>query len=112
MSCNVPPTPPIPPFGTTTGPNPLFGNAAQSCQVPCPTGFQPFVYTVPAGTVVARSQEQADALAASLCLTRAQQNRVCVPNPPGDVTIQVVQDIFSLYDLSDDGIVTGIDIAR
>jgi len=65
-------------------PIPVFGNAAQSCQVACPTGFQPFVYTVPAGTIIARSQEEADALAASYCLYRAQLNRVCVPvvTPP------------------------------
>lgn len=91
-------------------PIPIYGNQAQSCQVACPTGFQPFIYTVPAGTVLARSQAEADALAASYCLSRAQQHRVCVPTPSGAVTIQVVQNIFSLYDLSDDGIVTGIDV--
>lgn len=60
-------------------PIPIFGNAPQSCQLDCGTGFQPFVYTVPAGTVIARSQAEADAIAASYCFQRAQQARVCVP---------------------------------
>jgi hypothetical protein len=58
---------------------PLFGNTPQSCSVVCPLGGDPFVYTVPAGTVIARTQEEADALAASYCQFRALEHRACGP---------------------------------
>lgn len=77
------------PDGTHGVPVRQFFNAAQTCQISCATGEDPFVYTLPAGTVVALSQVEADELAASLCLFRAQQAKVCVPKPKL-VTIDVV----------------------
>lgn len=63
-------------------PIPLFGNRQTQCSFACPTGFDPFIYTVPAGTVIARSQEDADAIAESLCLFRGPLAKVCIPTKP------------------------------
>lgn len=58
-----------------------FGNAEQVCVLPCAAGEDPFVYTLAAGTVIATSQAEADALAASICFYRARLAKVCIPNP-------------------------------
>lgn len=55
-----------------------YGNEAQSCTVPCSDG-ELFSYTVPANTFFALSQAEANAIAASYCQTRAQENRICPP---------------------------------
>lgn len=70
------------PDGTHGVPVHQFFNAQQVCVLPCATGEDPFVYTLPAGTVVVLSQAEADDLAASICLFRAHQAKVCVPKPP------------------------------
>lgn len=74
----------------------IFSNNAVQCQIDCGEGFDPFIYTVPAGTVIARTQEEADALAASYCLNRARPNKVCVPSK----SIELV-DLDNMYDLAD-----------
>lgn len=49
-----------------------FGNTEQTCAFPCPNGAPDFIYTIAAGTVIAHSQAEADAIAASLCQYRGQ----------------------------------------
>jgi len=71
----------------------IFGNAATSCSTPCPTGPD-FVFTVPANTFYALTQQEANALAQSVCEYRALVFRMCQnipPEPPVcDVTITSV----------------------
>lgn len=71
----------------------IFGNAAVSCTSPCPVG-PPFVFTVPANTFYGLTQQEADALAQSVCDYRALVFRMCSTIPPEppvcDVTITSV----------------------
>ncbi len=83
----------------------LFGNAAQSCSIPCPTG-PPFIYTVEAGTFTARTQEEADTIAASYCFSRGLKARQCNP-PIVPPSIEVV-NLIQLWDLSDNGNLVGV----
>lgn len=55
----------------------VFHNTVQSCTGKCPDG-SPFTYTVPAGTVVAFTQLEADQRAFGLACQRARTNRVCI----------------------------------
>ena len=84
-------------------PIPIFGNNQTQCSFACPAGFDTFVYTVPAGTVIARTQEEADVIAASLCQVRGFESKVCVPTPQ-PVTIGIV-DVIDINDLADNGII-------
>jgi len=59
----------------------MFGNHAVSCNFPCPDGAPDFVYTVPAGTVLGRTQSEADAIAASLCQERGEAAKDCTQPP-------------------------------
>lgn len=60
----------------------LYGNAATSCEYPCPEG-PPFVYSIPAGTYLALSQELADLTAQSYCANLAFEFHTCeMPGPP------------------------------
>ena len=54
-----------------------FHNTVQSCTGSCPDGSL-FTYTVPAGTVVAFTQLEADQRAMGLACQRARTNRVCI----------------------------------
>lgn len=71
----------------------IFGNTAVSCSSLCPNG-PPFVFTVPANTFYGLTQQEADALAQSVCEYRALLFRICQgipPEPPVcDVTITSV----------------------
>lgn len=67
--------------GNPTSPQGVYGNQEQTCTIDCGEGYEPFVYTVPAGTVIAHSQAQANAIAATLCQTRGASLRSCVPEP-------------------------------
>jgi len=71
----------------------IFGNAAVSCSSPCPTGPD-FTFTVPANTFYALTQQEADAIAQSICDYRALVFRMCSGVPPEppicDVTITSV----------------------
>lgn len=62
--------------GTTI---PLFGNNIQHCNTQCPNGSLS-EFTLEAATVVARTQRQADAVAASICQYRAELNKTCPPS--------------------------------
>lgn len=84
----------------------LFGNAAQSCSIPCPTG-PAYIYTVEAGTFTARTQEEADALAASYCFSRGLKARQCNPVVPVVPPSIEVVDLVQLWDLSDGGNLVG-----
>lgn len=55
----------------------IFHNTVQSCTGTCKDGT-PFTYTVPAGTVVAFTQLEADQRAMGLACQRARTNRVCI----------------------------------
>jgi len=83
----------------------IFGNAAVSCSSPCPEG-PAFVFTVPANTFYALTQQEADALAQSVCDYRALVFRMCQnipPEPPVcDVTITSVMPP-SLYQYVNQG---------
>jgi len=83
----------------------IFGNAEVSCSSPCPTG-PAFTFTVPANTFYALTQEEADALAQSVCEYRALVNRMCQNIPPEppicDVTITSVMPT-SLYQYVNEG---------
>lgn len=59
----------------------MFGNHAVSCNFPCPDGAPDFVYTVPAGTVLGRTQAEADAIASSLCQERGEAAKDCTGVP-------------------------------
>lgn len=65
--------------------NGIFGNAAQTCLIPCANGAPDFEYTVPAGTFLAHSQAEADALAMSYCRNRGTRIQECLL-PPSVVT--------------------------
>lgn len=69
--------------GSTGGrpgtPIPLFVNTAQSCNIQCPDGSN-FGWTVGAGTVIGRTQIEADSLAFSLACQRARFHRICIGN--------------------------------
>jgi hypothetical protein len=62
----------------------LYTNNARTCTIRCsdgmisPPGENTFTWTVPAGTVIALSQEQADAIAQSEACQRARQHRICI----------------------------------
>lgn len=56
---------------------PLWGNAAQSCQSTC-AGGGTTSFTVPAGTFIASSLAIANAIAASYACQQAQANSVCL----------------------------------
>lgn len=55
----------------------IYHNTVQSCTGSCPDG-SPFTYTVPAGTVVAFTQLEADQRAFGLACQRARTNKVCI----------------------------------
>lgn len=61
--------------------NGIFGNTAQTCLIPCANGAPAFEYTVPAGTFLAHSQAEADALAASYCRNRGTRIQECLLPP-------------------------------
>jgi len=71
----------------------IFGNAAVSCTSPCADGSVSS-FTVPPNTFYGLTQQEADALAQSVCDYRALVNRMCSnvpPEPPVcDVTITSV----------------------
>lgn len=71
-----------------------FGNVEQNCQLPCDVG-DPFTYTIAAGTVIATSQAEADTLAASICLYRANLAKVCSAVP----TIEAI-GLDNAYDMA------------
>lgn len=54
-----------------------FSNEEQTCSVPCPDGGE-FTNTIASGTVVAFNQATANEQAASLCLNRAINSRICI----------------------------------
>jgi len=60
--------------GTPIG---IFFNSAQFCTSACPDGTT-FGWTIPAGDVVGRTQQEADALAFDLACQRAALHRVCI----------------------------------
>jgi len=64
---------------------PTFSNEEQTCSVPCPDGGT-FTNTKEAGTVVAFNQATANEQAASLCLNRAINRRICM----GDLAVTSV----------------------
>lgn len=57
---------------------PVFSSHATSCSVPCPSGGL-FSYSLPAGAIVAATQELADYLAGSICFYRAELAKRCAP---------------------------------
>ena len=65
--------------GPTGSPGDIFENAAVTCGEACEAGGT-FEYTVEAGTVHAKTQEEADALAASLCDERKTEDPLCIGN--------------------------------
>jgi hypothetical protein len=85
-------------------PIPLYGNHLTQCLIACPEGFDPFVYEINPGTVIARTQEEADAIAASLCAFRGFLARECEEHH--EVTVEHF-NIDVMYDLSSSGIVAG-----
>ncbi len=82
-------------------PIPIFFNTFQSCNATCPDGTV-FGWTIAAGTVAGRSQQEADALAQDLACQRAEKHRVCLsPNlPPACVASSYVANIVATGDLS------------
>lgn len=67
-----------PTTGGGFGANPhIFASAAQTANGTCPDGLN-FAYTLPAGTVHALSQAQADAIAQSLASNRANARKICL----------------------------------
>jgi len=58
-------------------PIPIFFNTFQSCNVACPDGSI-FGWTIAAGTIAARSQQEADDLAQELACQRANLHRICI----------------------------------
>jgi hypothetical protein len=58
-------------------PIPIFFNRAESCNVQCPDGTN-FGWTIGAGTIVGRTQQEADALAEDLACQRAALHRICI----------------------------------
>jgi hypothetical protein len=65
--------------------NGIFSNTAQTCLIPCANGAPDFEYTVPAGTFLAHSQAEANALAASYCRNRGTRIQECLL-PPAVIT--------------------------
>lgn len=65
--------------------NGIYANTAQTCLIPCANGAPPSEYTVPAGTFLAHSQAEADALAASYCRDRGTPLQECLL-PPSAIT--------------------------
>jgi hypothetical protein len=65
--------------------NGIFSNTAQTCLIPCANGAPDFEYTVPAGTFLAHTQAEADALAASYCRNRGTRIQECLL-PPAVIT--------------------------
>lgn len=61
----------------TGKPYELFANDPESCSSLCPDG-NPFTYTVPANTLIARTRIQADLVAFQLACRRAKQQKVCL----------------------------------
>jgi len=66
-------------------PSAIYANTAQTCLIPCANGAPPSEYTVPAGTFLAHSQAEADALAASYCRNRGTPLQECLL-PPSAIT--------------------------
>jgi hypothetical protein len=58
-----------------------YPNSEQVCCNTCPDGSS-YCYTLPAGTIYAASQDEADALAQSVACSRARQDRICFPATP------------------------------
>lgn len=67
----------------------IFGNAVVSCSATCPAG-PPSVFTVPENTFYALTQQEANALAQSVCDYRALVNRMCSGIPPEPPVCDVV----------------------
>lgn len=63
--------------GSGSTPIMLFGNTQQSCTIPCPNGGT-FTYTLPAGSIVRRTLEEANLVAASIACTLARAHRMCL----------------------------------
>ena len=69
-----------PPINPTTGqPYQTYPSLAMGCTINCPDGT-PFVYQIPAGTVLALSRELANRIAQSICRQRAISNVICLGN--------------------------------
>lgn len=66
--------PPIPPVTE-------FCNTQQQCSVSCPDGTS-FTFVVPACTVIAATQQEADFIAFNLACTRAQKYKMCLADIP------------------------------
>src|SRR6516165_11701912 len=67
--------------GCANPPCTLFYNSPQTCSVPCPDGTL-FVYTVPAGTFAASTQDLANQEALAYACKVAPSLRVCLGNFP------------------------------
>lgn len=68
------PNPDLPPVTT---PQQIYGNEEQTCLFPCDDGST-FAYTINAGTFMATSQAEANAIARSTACNRAALNRICI----------------------------------
>jgi len=87
----------------------IFGNSAVSCTAPCPDGSVS-TFTVPANTFYGLTQQEADALAQSVCDYRALVNRMCSSQPTVcDVTItSVMPPSFCIDAAPGDSVAMGV----
>ncbi len=75
-----------------------FGNTEQTCAFPCPNGAPDFIYTIAAGTVIAHSQAEADAIAASLCQYRGQLVIDCTNPVQRSIDLLGIDDPLDMAD--------------
>lgn len=81
-------------------PAPVFSNTPQTCVASCPNGGSGFSYTLPAGSVVARSQLLADRQAYSIACQRARDKVICLGTPLGtDFEVCVGDTVLSDEDI-------------
>lgn len=121
-------SPPGSPYtaGPTGEPTDLVGNEEITCGVPCADGTG--TYTLPADTITAKTQEEANILAQSICNERAGESPFCIDT--ADLPGACVGDTYSeqvtasggapftgqipsysyLYGVSDGSLPTGLEI--